>query len=464
MTASHESADGESLKRLVLLVTTVASFLTPFLGSAVNLALPAISAEFQMTAVQLSWVATAFLLAAAMFLVPFGKIADIHGRKKIFLAGMLVHLISALLSVQAPSAGWLIALRVFQGIGSALIFGNSVAILTSVYPAGERGRVLGINVASVYTGLSSGPFLGGLLTQNFGWRSIFLVSAILSGAIILLTLWKLRDEWVGAQGERFDVLGSLIYGLMLVAVMYGFSQLPSWLGAGLIAVGVVLLVVFIWWESRLESPVLNMRLFRENRVFALSNLAALINYSATYAVSFLLSLYLQYIKGLPPQRAGLVLVSQPIMQALFSPLAGRLSDRVESRVVASTGMALITAGLTVLAFLNADTPQAVIVAILMVLGFGFALFSSPNTNAVMSSVERRFYGVASATLGTMRLAGQMFSIGIASLLFAVVIGKVQITPQYYPAFVISVRTAFGIFAALCFAGIWASLWRGKLRS
>ena len=460
---SPDASYPAGLKRLVLLVTTAGSFLTPFLGSAVNIALPAIGTEFAMNAVQLSWVATAFLLAAAVFLVPFGKLADIHGQKKIFLAGMFLHLVSAILMLQVASAGWLIAFRVIQGVGSAMIFGTSVAVLTSVYPPGERGRALGINVAAVYTGLSSGPYLGGLLNQNFGWRSIFLASALLSAAIILLTLWKLSDEWVGARGEKFDLPGSLLYGLMLVAVMYGIMQLPSLLGAGLIGSGSLLLLVFVRWESRLESPVLNMRLFRENRVFALSNLAALINYGATYAVSFLLSLYLQYIQGLSPQRAGLVLVAQPAMQAVFSPLAGRLSDRVDSRVVASTGMALITLGLGGLAFLGAGTPLALIVPLLMLLGFGFALFSSPNTNAVMGSVERRFYGVASATLGTMRLSGQMFSLGIAALVFAVVIGRVPITPENHPAFILSVRVAFAIFAILCFAGIFASLSRGKLR-
>jgi len=281
--------------------------------------------------------------------------------------------------------------------------------------------------------------------------------------IILLTWWKLRQEWVDALDEKFDMLGSLIYGLMLVAVMYGFSRLPSGLGAGLILAGLLLLLAFIRWEGQVESPVLNMRLFRENRVFALSNLAALINYSATFAISFLLSLYLQYIQRLPPQSAGLVLVSQPAMQAVFSPLAGRLSDRVEARLVASSGMGLIALGLGALAFLSAETPQALIVAILLLLGFGFALFSSPNTNAVMGAVERRFYGVASATLGTMRLLGQMFSIGIAALVFAVLIGKAQITPQNYPAFISSVRIAFAIFAVLCFGGIFASLARGKLK-
>jgi MFS family permease len=206
-----------------------------------------------------------------------------------------------------------------------------------------------------------------------------------------------------------------------------------------------------------------MNLFRSNTVFVFSNLAALINYSATFAVSFLLSLYLQYIKGLSPQNAGLILVSQPIMQALFSPSAGRLSDRIESRIVASAGMALTVIGLLLLTLLNEETALVFIIVSLMLLGFGFALFSSPNTNAIMSSVEKRFYGVASATLGTMRLIGQTLSMGIAMLIFAIHIGKVQITPEYYAPFLTSTQTAFVVFAVLCFGGIFASLARGNVR-
>lgn len=450
-------------KKAALLVATLASFLTPFMGSSVNIALPSIGKEFLMDAVLLSWVATSYLLAAAMFLVPFGKVADIYGRKKIFSYGILIYTLSSFLSAISTSAILLICFRILQGIGSAMIFGTGVAILTSVFPVGERGKALGINVAAVYLGLSLGPLLGGFLTQHFGWRSIFLANVPLGLIIITFAFWKLKGEWAEAKGEKFDFVGSIIYSLSLVAIMYGFSLLPATLGVWLVLIGAFLLLLFSWWEIKAENPVLDMNLFRNNTVFALSNLAALINYSATFAVTFLLSLYLQYIKALTPQNAGLILVSQPAMMAIFSPFAGRLSDRFEPRIIASTGMALTVVSLSLFIFLNEKTTLEFVVVNLILLGFGLALFSSPNTNAVMSSVERRFYGVASATLGTMRLTGQMLSMGIAMLIFAIYIGKVQITPQHYSTFLTSMRTAFVIFAILCFVGIFASLARGKVR-
>lgn len=344
-----------------------------------------------------------------------------------------------------------------------MIFSTGVAILTSVFPAEERGKALGINVAAVYLGLSLGPFLGGLLTEHFGWRSIFVLNVPLGLIIIAFIFWKLKGEWAEAKGEKFDITGSVIYSLMLVATMYGFTQLPDISGVWLIVIGVVGLVGFVKWEMKVKSPVLNIGLFRNNTVFALSNLAALINYSATFAVGFLLSLYLQYIKGLSPQNAGLILVAAPVVQAVFSPLAGRLSDRIEPRIVASAGMGLTSVGLVLLTFLGEKTSLGFIVASLVVLGFGFALFSSPNTNAVMSSVEKRFYGVASGMLATMRQVGMTFSMGMAMLLFALYIGRVQITPEYYSLFLRSVNVAFVIFASLCFAGTFASLARGKIR-
>jgi len=408
-------------------------------------------------------VATSFLLAAAMFLVPFGRLADIYGRKRIFTYGVLVYTASSVLAALSNSPALLISSRVLQGAGGAMIFGTGVAILTSVFPAGERGKALGINVAAVYLGLSLGPFLGGFLTQHLGWRSIFLVNLPLGLVISAFVWWKLPGEWAEAKGEKFDWIGSLVYSLSLVALMYGFSRLPAAPGAWLIVLGMAGLGGFSAWEARSASPVLDVNLFRRNQVFALSNLAALINYSATYAVSFLLSLYLQYIKELSPQEAGLILVAQPVVQAIFSPLAGRLSDHIEPRLVASAGMALTVVGLSLLTFLGEGTALSFIVASLIVLGFGFALFSSPNTNAVMSAVDRRFYGIASGTLGTMRLTGQMFSMGVAMLAFAVYIGKAQITPEYYPLFLQSARTVFTIFVLLCFGGIFASLTRGKVR-
>jgi EmrB/QacA subfamily drug resistance transporter len=408
-------------------------------------------------------VPTAYLLAAAMFLVPLGRIADIYGRKKIFTLGVFIYAVASVLSAISTSATMLISVQVLQGIGAAMIFGTAVAILTSVFPASDRGRALGINVAAVYIGLSLGPFLGGLLTQYFGWRSIFWVNVPLCLLIIALLFWKLKGEWAEARGEKFDVAGSIIYSLMLIAIMYGFTRLPDIVGVVLILAGAAGFVGFIRWEMKVKSPVLDIGLFRKNTVFALSNVAALINYSATFAVSFLLSLYLQYIKGFNPEHAGLVLIAAPVMQAIFSPVAGRLSDRIEPRIVASAGMGLTVIGLAFFIFLSSTTNLWYIVAGLVIIGLGFAFFSSPNTNAVMSSVDRRYYGVASATLATMRQIGMTFSMGMVMLIFGIYIGHVQITPQYYPAFISSVNIAFIIFAVLCLAGIFASLARGKLR-
>lgn len=455
--------DNSAEKNSALLVATLASFLTPFMTSAVIIALPSIGKEFSLNAIVLSWVPTSYILAAAVFLVPFGRLADIYGRKRIFTYGIFIYTLSSFFTAIANSATALILSRILQGIGSAMIFSTAVAIVTSAFPIGERGRVLGINVAAVYLGLSVGPFLGGFLTQQLGWRSIFLANVLLGLIIIFFIYWKLKGEWAEARGEKFDLAGSLVYSLAIISIMYGFSLLPSILGGALILLGIVSLFAFIRFEDKQEHPVIDTNLFKGNLTFAFSNLAALVNYSSTSAVAFLLSLYLQYMKKLSPQDAGLILLFQPAVMTIFSPLAGRLSDKIEPRIVASIGMAFTTAGLFLLIFLSENTSQGFIICNLILLGFGFALFSSPNTNAIMSSVEKRFYGIASGTLATMRLTGQMLSLGIVMLIFAVYIGKVQITPAHYPLFLKSAKVAFAIFALLCFGGIFSSLARGKVR-
>ncbi len=451
-------------KKIILLITTLSSFLAPFMASSVFIGLPSIGSEFSMDAILLSWVSSSYLLAAAIFLVPFGRIADIYGRKKIFKYGILIDIITSLLLVFSFNEMELILLRLLQGIGAAMVFGTGMAILTSVYPPGERGKALGINVAGVYTGLSLGPVIGGFLTQHFGWRSIFISYIPLELIIIVLTLWKVDGEWTDAKGEKLDIAGSMIYGFSLAALMYGFSLLPETKGVWLILVSVIGLAVFFKLELRVKNPVIDMKLFKNNIVFTFSILTALINYSATFAVTFFLSLYLQYVKGFNSEQAGLILVAQPVIMAVFSPFAGRLSDRIEPRIVASIGMAFTTMGLLFLSFLNENTALLLIVGSLILLGLGFALFSSPNTNAVMSSVEKRFYGVASAALGTMRLIGQMLSMGIAMIIFAIFMGRVEITPEYYLPFLKSMNIAFIIFSVLCFAGIFASLARGTVRN
>ena len=447
-------------KGSVLLATTLASFLTTFMGSALNVALPILGKQFTMDAVTLGWIATAYTLSITIFLVPFGRATDIHGRRHVFTAGLITYVVMTGLSALAPSGSVLLAVRVLQGIAAAAMFATSSAILSSAYPPGERGRVLGINVSAVYTGLSVGPFVGGLLTQNLGWRSVFWASTLL-GVVAVIAMLRVTDEWAESRGESFDWVGTVIYGAAIAASMYGLSRLPSPEGAVLIAAGLAGLVAFAMWAMRIPSPVLNLSLFR-NRAFTFSSLATLINYLATTAVTFLLSLYLQYIKGLSPQQAGLVLVVQPLMMAIFSPLAGRLSDRMESRIVASSGMALTAVGLTMLAFLSAMTPFAYIIVALLLLGLGFGLFSSPNMNAIMGSVEKRLYGVASALLATMRTLGQTLSLALTLLLFSLIIGPVQIDIAYYDEFLLAMRVTFAISAGLCVLGIFASLARGKV--
>jgi EmrB/QacA subfamily drug resistance transporter len=446
-----------------MFITTVAAFLTPFDVSAVNIALPTISQDLSMNAIQLSWVSTAYLLASAVFLVPFGRIADISGRKKIFTYGIGLFTLASLAVSFSTSSQMLIFLRVIQGIGGAMTTATLVAILASTFPSGERGKVLGINSAAIYVGLTVGPFLGGLITQYVGWRSIFLINVPLGIITVLLIIWRLKAEWHEAEGERFDATGSVIYGLALISIIYGVTILPTTLGLIFTIGGGVGLLAFIWYEGRRQSPVLDLRLFRNNRIFVFSNMAALINYMSVAAVGFLLSLFLQYIDGLTPQIAGLILLCQPIVQATLSPIAGRLSDRLEPRIISSAGMVVTAASLFLLSLIGPGTSSLMIVANLALLGVGLALFVSPNTNAIMGSVAQKSLGVASGTLGTMRQVGQTLGMGITIMTFALIIGGIQITPDLYNAFLLSIRLLFGAFAVLSFFGIFLSLARGRMR-
>ncbi len=456
------TAAATSKTRYLLWATTLASFLTPFMGSSVNVALPAIGRDYALTALGVSWVASAFLLSSAITLVPLGRLADIYGRKMIFTAGAILLCVSSFGCLWAPGQTVFIALRAVQGIGGAMIFSTGTAMLVAAYPPSHRGRILGINIASVYIGLTIGPFIGGLLTQHLGWKTIFVFSALLAAGLAACALGIAQEERTALRRERFDLSGSLLYAVSLFALMYGFSRLPSGLAAALIAIGLVSFAFFLRAQWTKPFPVLNIHLFADNRTFAFSNLAALINYLATFAVTFLLSLYLQHVKGMTPSQTGVVLVVEPLLQALFSPLAGRLSDRYEPRMIASAGMALTVIGLAGLVFLDTSTSIPRILICLAILGVGFALFSSPNVNAIMSSVDSRFYGLASATLATMRLVGQSLSMGIAMLVFAVIIGDRGISSANSALLVTSARWIFGILAAACALGVLASLARGKV--
>jgi len=450
-------------QRSALIVATLTSFMGPFMISAVNVALPAIQNDFGVDAILLSWVATGYLLAVAVFLMPAGRMGDIYGRKKIFVTGLILYSASCTLAVLAADIVWLLALRVVQGAGAAMCVTTGMAILVSVFPPEKRGRAIGFYVAAVYIGLSVGPFSGGLLTRHLGWRSIFALMLPLGAGSVWVTLRFLKGEWADARGESLDWQGSLLYAAAVIGLLLGATGMPSAWAVGALLAGMVLLALFVRQENRTVHPVLEVGLFRANRVFAFSSLAALINYAATYAVTFLISLYLQYLQGLDPAAAGTVLMAQPVVMAVFSPLAGRLSDRVEPRIIASTGMALTVVGLAGFALIGPVTPLGWIAANLCLMGFGFALFSSPNMSAIMGAVERRHYGVASGTVASMRLMGQMASMALATLMLAVFIGRSPIAPANHPRFMDCIQTSFAVFAVICLAGVYFSLSRGRLR-
>jgi len=325
----------------------------------------------------------------------------------------------------------------------------------------HRGRVLGISVSAVYLGLAFGPFAGGLLTQYLGWRSIFYVSTSLGVLTSILAFIFLgKDHLPDHPSRRPNPKGTLLYMAGLVFMVYGSSLIPYTPGWVLLFTGALSLVFFWIFESRSPAPVFNTRLFTQNRLFAYSNLAALINYSATFAIVFLLSLFLQKIKGLSPLEAGTILIAQPVVMAVFSPAAGRWSDRTEPRYLTTAGMSMCSTGLMAFAFLSQATSNAFIVAVLIWVGMGFALFSSPNMNTIMSSVDKTSLGLASGTAATMRVVGQIVSMTIATLFFAGMFGSQTIELVSDDLFLKAIRWGFLSFALISLTGIYFSYNRG----
>jgi EmrB/QacA subfamily drug resistance transporter len=446
-----------------LLVVCAAHFLMPFMMSAVGVALPAIGREFNATALQLGLIETTYVLSASIFLLAMGRLGDIYGRRRVFQYGIVVFTLAGGSISLAWSIEALLVLRFLQGMGGAMVMATTLAMVTSVFPPTERGRALGISVASVYAGISCGPFIGGTLVTALGWRWIFYLCVPLGAATFLITCLRLRGDWAEAHGEPFDWRGSLVYAAALLLLIGGASHLDrggwAW---GMAAAGLAGLGLFLAIEAHTPYPVLNIALLRDNRVFALSNLAALFNYAATFGVTFFLSLYLQYVQGLSAREAGTILIIQPLVQTLLSPWCGRLADRYPAARVATLGMALCAAGLAVAATLTAHTPLPVVMAMLALLGTGFALFSSPNASVIMGSVAPRYLGVASGLNSSMRTLGMMTSMSIITVIFAILMAGHPVTSETQPQFLLSMRTALLVFCALCGIGIACSA--GRLRN
>lgn len=437
----------------VLLALTFAGFLVPFMSSALNLTLPQLVETFHVSAVVLTLIVSSYLVSTAIFQVPASRIGDIVGRKKVFVAGIAILIVSSILSAFAWSAYSLLVFRLLAGIGSACVFGTSSAILSSVYPAAERGKALGIYVATVYAGVAIGPFFG---ANYLTWRSAFISGAVIGIPAFIMAYAWIKDEWLPAKGEPFDYRGSVVFAVGLAGIILGCSFFPGAWGWALLILGLVGMLLCVRMVKKMRYPVFNFDLFSGNRAFRLAALTAVISYTATFALGFILSLYLQYVKGMDVRHVGFMLMIQPLAQTIISPISGRISDKANPYIMTTAGLILITIAAIVLSTIGPDTSIALIAIVMAAVGIGFGTFSSPNVNIIMSSVEKRHFGLASATIGTTRLIGQAMSLAVATMAIHFHMGEEKMSVENGDIYLTSMKTAFFIFAVLCAAGLYIS--------
>jgi len=435
-----------SERKIVFLILCWASFTVTFMGSALNLALPLIGAEMNLNKIGMGWISSAFLIPTAILQVPLAKLGDMFGRKRVFAGGIMLMGTAGLCNAFITSSfKHIISFQILSGTGAAMVFGTNMAILTSAFPPEKRGKVMGALTSAVYLAIAVGPFFGGMLAHHFGWRSLFLITGISLPILSVCAMKLMKDEYKSAHRGTFDFVGAVIYGLAVFGLIFGFSNLPQAVAFAYVGLGILLLLVFISYELKKEYPVFNVRMFSGNKVLGLSAFTAFISYASTAAIAFMLSLYLQTLRNFDAALAGLVLISQAIVQSIVSMYSGRQADKKDPAFLATIGMVFTTLGLMGLAFIGEQTPIWLIVGFLVMLGLGFGLFASPNTKIIMGSVDKKFLGQASATIGTVRLTGQAMSMGFAMMFISLA-----------PDFITSVKMTFGVFAVLCAVGVYAS--------
>ena len=447
--------------KLVLLACCLSGFITPLLSTMMNLSLVNIGAEFQVGSHMLAYVNTAFLLSSVVFMVPMAKLGDIHGKKRMFMIGVAVIAAACLAAPVSPSFWFLIGCRAVMGLGSACVVTTSISMITDVYPPEHRGGAIGLQTMCVYIGLAVGPALGGVLNDMLGWHSLFLLIVPIAVASILC-MSRFRHEIAPDRGGLMDGRGAVVYGVAIVLAMGGMINLPETWAVAMLAVGLALLVLFVVLELRAENHLLNVRLFK-GKVFAGSCAATFMNYAASYSISYFLALYLQSIGGLSATEAGILMLVQPAIQAVGTPYFGRKSDLLEDkRVLPTAGLAISAVGIATILTYGVGTPLWVIVLTLVVVGFGFSLFSAPNTSIIMGSVEPHETGEASAMVAVMRQTGMMVSMGIAMLFISVIMGSADnLAPETYDSFITVMRYSFGVGVVMCVVGAVVSMFRGR---
>jgi EmrB/QacA subfamily drug resistance transporter len=464
-------------KWAVLAILAIGIFMATLDSSIVNISLPTIALYFHVPLNgAIEWVIIAYLVVIAGVLLTIGRLADMVGRKILWVVGLIIFTLGSALCGASPTLLVLIIARAFQGLGGALIMSVSPAILTSAFPPSERGRALGLNAVFVALGTSVGPTLGGLITANFSWRWIFYVNVPLGIIGVIATLLVLRGSQARARG-RFDPAGALLLAVGLVALTLGlsFGQEWGWGSPALIATlaaSVLAFILLVVVEQRLSDPIIDFNLLR-NRVFVSANVSLIMSFLALFAVSFMLPFYLEELRRFSVVEAGLLLTPLPLAIAVIAPFSGALADRIGTRWLAASGMAIACIGLVLISQLNAQSSLGDIIWRLMVTGVGQALFQSPNNSALMGAAPRNRQGVASGFLATGRVVGQSISVALAGAIFTSLGGAIAgalliqgripaaATASLENTFTTAFHTTFIVCAALAALGIFTSLVRGK---
>lgn len=445
-----------SLEKYVLFIAAVTSFFAVFLSSAVMISVPSLAVEFGMSNIVQNWVTMLFFLAVAAVTVPAGQLSGRFGLKKTMIFGMVLYIVSSIVCVFSISQEMFLICRIFQGAGSGFLNVAAMAMVVSAFKPQDRGQAIGLTVIGVYLATSLSPVIGGFLNFSIGWRSIFYFTLPFLFICLALLVTKINKEWITFKDAPIDIKGSILYSIGIVLFIFGFTMLNEPLGIALTVIGLILIAIFVMVELKIKVPVFNVRLFK-NTKFSSANFAAICAYLATMAIVTIINYYLQYIRGMDSSQAGMILLITPVFQVVMAPIAGRISDRINPQILSAVGMAFGGLGIFMISMIDASTPLPFLMTAMAFQGFGFGLFSSPNTNAIMGSVPPKDTPIASASVATMRVIGQTLSMGMFTLIFAFIMGNVPIIPANYHLLLLSCQVASGICASLCVISIFASL-------
>ncbi|MBQ7927649.1 MAG: MFS transporter [Methanobrevibacter sp.] len=439
----------------VIFVSFITSFFAVFLSSGIVLGVPAIANEFGMNNVVQNWIPTIALLVVAVFTLPAGQISGKYGIKKSLIVGVGIFLIASIGGALSFSTETFLLFRVIQGIGMAFLNVSAMAMVVQAINPKNRGKALGFTVTGIYLAGSLSPVFCGFLVYNLGWRSMFYFVIPFLALCIILMLVKIPGEWKTYENNKIDSVGYIIYGIGIVLFIYGFTNLMNTAGIISTIAGICLLVIFGYYELNTDSPAFNMNLFK-NMKFTSSNIAALCSYLAIAAITTLLNYHFQYVRGWNAQISGLLLIITPLIMAIIAPNAGKLSDRIHPQKLAAIGMAIATMTLVIMLFLDASTPLYLIVIAMILQGIGMGLFTTPNTNAIMSSVPPNETPNASAAQSAMRTIGQTMSLGLLTLVFAWFMGSLKFSSQYADLIIKSSQIISLICTVICMIAIFAS--------